>query len=196
MDIVSTAVLLFLVMDPLGNVPLYVSTLESVKPERRFRVLLREVLIAGVALFAFLYLGRPVIGFLGISQYAIALAGALILFIIALKMLFPDTRPNYEDELTGEPLIVPLAIPLFAGPSALATLLLLANRTDTDMLILSIGLLVAWGGSALILLSSTGIRKLLGQRGLIAMERLMGMVLVAIAVQMFLDGLGDYFKAA
>ena len=196
MDFVSVFVLLFLVMDPLGNVPLFVSTLEAVRPERRLKVLARELLIALVALFGFLAVGGHVMALLGIGPHAIAIAGALILFIIALKMLFPETRPDYEDALDGEPLVVPLAIPLLAGPSVMATLLLISGRGDTTMPVLGLALFAAWVASAVILFSSELLRRLLGKRGLIAMERLMGMILVAIAVQMFLEGLRDFLRSA
>ncbi|MEM9304558.1 MAG: MarC family protein [Pseudomonadota bacterium] len=189
MDLFSVFVLLFLVMDPLGNVPLFLSALEPVAPERRARVLIRELLIALAAMFLFLLAGPQLLALLGLRQEAIGIAGAIILGIIAMKMIFPGARPDYADEPDGEPLVVPLAIPLLAGPSILATVLLLAGRDDTAMPVLAAGLFLAWAGSAVILLASGKLRDWLGRRGLIAMERLMGMVLVAIAVQMFLDGL-------
>lgn len=189
MDLLSVFILLFLVMDPLGNVPLFLSTLEHVPEARRARVLLRELLIALVALFGFLFAGAPVLAVLGIEQAAIAIAGAIILGMIALKMLFPGMKPDYEDDLDGEPLVVPLAIPFLAGPSTLATLLLLAGNEDADLAILATAMVLAWLATALILLTAPWLRRMLGRRGLIAVERLMGMVLVAIAVQMFLDGL-------
>ena len=195
MDMLSIFILLFLVMDPLGNVPLFIATLEQVPDQRRTRVLLRELVIALAALFGFLLVGERAMTLLGIRQEAIAIGGALILFIISLKMLFPGTRPDYEEEFGGEPLVVPLAIPFLAGPSALATLLLLAGNEDADLGVLSAALLLAWLASALILLSSNFLGRWLGRRGLVAMERLMGMVLVAIAVQMFLDGLRVFLAA-
>ena len=189
MDLFSVFVLLFLVMDPLGNVPLFLSALDPVRPERRARVLVRELFIALGAMMGFLFAGEHVLGLLGLRQESIAMAGGLILGIIAMKMLFPGARPDYGDEFDGEPLVVPLAIPLLAGPSILATVLLLAGRGDTPMTVLSAGLFLAWAGSAVILLASSKLRDLLGRRGLVAMERLMGMLLVALAAQMLLDGL-------
>lgn len=185
-------ILLFLVMDPIGNVPLFLSTLEKVKDERRTIVLVRELVIALVVLLAFLFLGDRIVSVLGIGQPAIAISGSIILGIISLRMIFPRPKTEPDDDPGGEPLVVPLAIPLIAGPSALATLLLLGGRDDVSREILTVALIVAWIASAAILMMSRLIRRLIGRRGLIAMERLMGMVLVAIAVQMFLDGLASH----
>ena len=193
MTFTSTAVLLFLVMDPLGNVPSFVSTLALVAPERRRRVLLRELLIALAALMGFLFFGRQVVGFLGLRDESIAIAGGIVLFLISLRMLFPGA-PRDAHELSGEPLVVPLAIPMVAGPSALATLLLLAGQPGAQPLFLAGALLTAWSFSAVILLASGALHRLLGERGLLALERLMGLLLVALAVQMLLDGLKGYLS--
>lgn len=187
-DTLSAALLLFLVMDPLGNVPLFLSSLEHVGPERRRRVLVRELLIALAALLAFHFLGGTLLGLLGIRTESLRVAGGIILFIIAIRMIFPDPNRHLVDDLDGEPFIVPLAIPFVAGPSAFATLLLLGQSKNLPSSAVVAALLVAWGGTALILLGAVQIGRLLGRRGLIAVERLMGMLLVALAVQMFLDG--------
>lgn len=193
MEILSAAVLLFLVMDPLGNIPLFLSTLSTVEEKRRVKIIARELLIALLALVLFLLGGDALMGFLGLRQESLSIAGGIIIFLISLKMIFPNARGGApEDELSGEPFIVPLAIPLVAGPSAFATLLLLSSRPDTSFGSLGIALLVAWGISAVILMASTLLQKVLGIRGLIAVERLMGMLLVALAVQMFLDGVKSY----
>lgn len=188
MTFASAAVLLFLVMDPLGNVPPFVAVLARVAPERRTTVLVRELVMALVALLAFLFFGRQVIGFLGIREESIAIAGGIVLFLISLRMLFPGSA-GADSEPREEPFIVPLAIPLVAGPSALATLLLLAGRPGADPLVLAGALLAAWLVSAVILLSAPLLQRVLGAHGLVAMERLMGLLLVALAVQLFLDGL-------
>ena len=191
-DILSAAILLFLVMDPLGNIPLFLTVLERVPESRRQRIIARELIIALVALILFLVVGGPFLDFAGIRQESLSVAGGIVVFLIALRMIFPTGRSSQpEEELAGEPFVVPLAIPLVAGPSAFATLLLLSRQATTSTLLLA--LLVAWAATAAILLASTGLRRFLGRRGLIAMERLMGMVLVALAVQMFLDGLKVYF---
>ena len=197
MDIISAATLLFLVMDPLGNVPIYLSVLDKVDPARRTRVVVRELLLALAVLVVFLYFGRYLLGFLQLSQHAIRIAGGVILFLIALKMVFPVARGSHaDDEMEGEPLLVPLAIPLVAGPSAMAVVMLLATNDPTRMTEWLLALLAAWFLSSLILVSATGLKRFLGRRGLIAMERLMGMVLVAVAVQMLLEGIAAYLQPA
>jgi MarC family membrane protein len=197
MDIISAATLLFLVMDPLGNVPIFLSILDKVDPARRTRIVLRELLLALAVLVLFLFCGRYLLGFLQLSQEAIRIAGGIILFLIALKMVFPVARSAHaEDEIDGEPLLVPLAIPLVAGPSTMAVVILLATNDPSRMPEWLLALLAAWLLSSLILLSATGLKRLLGRRGLIAMERLMGMLLIAVAVQMLLEGIAAYLAPA
>lgn len=192
MTLVSAAFLLFLVMDPLGNVPPFVSTLSRVAPERRTKVLARELLIALGALLLFLFFGRPLLGLFGIREESLAIAGGIVLLLISLRMLFPGAVAG-DEELEGEPFVVPLAIPLVAGPSSLATILLLAGRPDANPWALSGALLLAWSASSAILLLSPLIQRALGRRGLVALERLMGLLLVALAVQLFLDGVKATF---
>ncbi len=187
MDLLTPVVTLFLVMDPVGNVPIFLSVLKTVEQSRRRRVLLREIGIAFVVLAIFLAGGRQMMRFLGLEQPAIGIAGGIVLFLIALRMVFPSEHAARGPLPDGEPFIVPLAVPLVAGPSALATLLLLQSTTPLPMLFAA--LTIAWAISAAILLSSTFLYRILGERGLIAMERLMGMLLVMVAVQMLLNGL-------
>jgi len=193
MEIISAATLLFLVMDPLGNIPIFLSVLEDVAPERRTRVLIRELLLAFVVLVLFLFFGQYVLGFLQLSQHSIRIAGGIILFLIALKMVFPVKRSAHTvEEIQGEPLLVPLAIPMVAGPSAMAIVMLMATNNPDRMMDWLLALFVAWLLSSLILISANGLKRFLGQRGLIAMERLMGMLLIALAVQMLLEGISAY----
>ena len=188
MDVVSAIVTLFLVMDPLGNVPLFLSVLKTVDPHRRRAVLLREILFAYAVLVVFLLLGRPLLRFLGLEPEAIGIAGGIVLFLIALRMIFPSHGTLSGEPLEGEPFVVPLAIPLVAGPSTLATLLLLESAASSTTGSLMLAVTIAWALTGVILLSSTFLYRVLGERGLIAMERLMGMLLVMVAVQMLLDG--------
>jgi len=193
MDFISAATLLFLVMDPLGNIPVFLSVLDKVAPGRRTWVLFRELLLALVVLVAFLYAGEMVLGFLGLSEHSIRIAGGIILFIIALKMVFPVARAAHaEDEIQGEPLLVPLAIPMVAGPSTMAVIMLLSTNEPGRMTDWLLALLAAWLISSVILISATALKRFLGQRGLIAIERLMGMLLIALAVQMLLQGISAY----
>ena len=190
MELLTPIVTLFLVMDPLGNVPLFLSVLRTVDPARRRAVLMREVAIAYVVLATFLLIGRYLMRFLGLEQSAIGIAGGIVLFLIALKMIFPSDTGMRNPQVEGEPFIVPLAVPLIAGPSALATLLLLQSSTPPRMLF--IALTAAWGITGAILLSSTFLFRILRERGLIALERLMGMLLVMVSVQMLLNGLSAF----
>ncbi|MDT8438630.1 MAG: MarC family protein [Wenzhouxiangellaceae bacterium] len=194
MDLIGAFVLLFVVMDPLGNIPIFLSVLETVAPERRGRVLARELLLALVILFAFLFGGQYLLAALHLSQYSISVAGGIILFLIALKMIFPVPRQMREDEPDehDEPFLVPLAVPLVAGPSAMAILLLLATRHPDQLGVWSLALFLAWVATAAILATAPLLKHILGKRALIAMERLMGMLLVAIAVQMFLEGVTEF----
>ncbi|MFO7763309.1 MAG: YhgN family NAAT transporter [Wenzhouxiangellaceae bacterium] len=195
MDLIGAFVLLFVVMDPLGNIPIFVSVLDHVRPERRYKVLARELLIALAILFAFLFGGQYLLAALHLSQYSVSVAGGIILFLIALKMIFPVPRQMRADEEPDddeEPFLVPLAVPMVAGPSAMAILLLLATRHPDRLGLWSLALFLAWAATAVILAAAPLIKHLLGKRGLIAVERLMGMLLVAISVQMFLEGITEF----
>lgn len=194
MTFASAAVLLFLVMDPLGNVPLFVSALAGVPVERRTRVLVRELLIALGVLLGFLFGGRATLDLLGIREESISIAGGIVLFLISIRMLFPAHQGGQGEPVRTEPFIVPMAIPLLAGPSTFATLILLAGQAGAGPAHLVGALLAAWAASAAILLASPALDRLLGERGLMAMERLMGLLLVALSVQMFLDGVAVYLR--
>jgi multiple antibiotic resistance protein len=179
-------------MDPLGNVPIFLSILKDVKEERRRIVLFRELLFALIILFSFLFFGSYVVGALGLRQESISIAGAIILFLIAIKMIFPQKGGTVSNPSGGEPFLVPLAIPLIAGPSILATLTLMARSEPGKLGEWSLAIIIAWSVSAVVLMSSPWLFKIFRERGLIAIERLMGMILVALSVQMFLDGIAMY----
>ncbi len=185
---ISAAVLLFLVMDPLGNIPFFLSALKPVEPARQTFVIVRELLIALGVLVLFLFLGQHILNLLGISEPALTLSGGVILFLIALRMIFPSHETSMREDVSGEPFIVPLAIPYVAGPSALATELLLMSREPERWLEWLIALALAWGASSVILLCSGYLRRVLGEKGVTALERLMGMILVAVSIQMVLSG--------
>ena len=194
MTFASATILLFLVMDPLGNVPLFVSALAGVPVERRTRVLVREMLIALGVLLGFLFGGRATLDLLGIREESISIAGGIVLFLISIRMLFPAQHGATGEPVRAEPFIVPMAIPLLAGPSTFATLILLAGQVGAGPAHLAGALLAAWTASAAILLASPALHRLLGERGLMAMERLMGLLLVALSVQMLLDGVAVYLR--
>jgi len=176
-------------MDPVGNIPPFLSVLKTVPAARRRIVLVREILLAYGVLLVFFFLGNYVLRFLRLEQETISIAGGIVLFLIALRMIFPHEGSVVGDPLEGEPFLVPLAIPLFAGPSTLAALLLLQRTFPGDSTSLLIAITIAWVIGGTILLSSTFFYRLLRERGLIAIERLMGMLLVMVAVQMLVNGL-------
>lgn len=184
----SAALLLFLVMDPIGNVPIFLSALANVAPKRRVWVVLREMLIALVILIAFLFGGEFLLDLMGVSDPALEISGGILLFLIAIKMVFP-ARPIEGDTIEGEPLIVPLAVPMIAGPSAIATVLVILGRAPERWPEWFLALLIAWGASCVILVSAAKLSRRLGKRGLIALERLMGMIVVALGVEMIVRGI-------
>lgn len=194
-DIASAAVTLFLVMDPLGNVPIFNAVLSKLEPARRTRVVARELLIALVILAAFLLVGDRLLAFLGLTQSSLNIAGGVLLFIISLRMIFPMRRESGEDPHTDDPFIVPLAVPLVAGPSTIAVLLLLSSNDPGRLGEWALALLFAWLGAALLLLSSPKILSVIGERGSRALERLMGMILVILATQMLLNGVRDFVES-
>lgn len=194
MEILTAATTLFLIMDPLGNVPVFISLLKNVAPERRRLVLIRELVIAYLVMLVFLISGQHLLKFLNLKQESISIAGGIVLFLIAIRMIFPAEGGIMGEQTDEEPFIVPLAIPMVAGPSTLAALLLMAQSAPKRMSNWVLALTAAWVVTAAILLASPLFFRLLRQRGLTAMERLMGMLLVMMSVQMFLDGLAEYLR--
>ena len=189
MDIVSATILLILVMDPFGNMPLVISVLQNVEPGARTKVVLRECAIAYALLLAFMFGGHQFMRLLRLSDTALGIAGGLILFLIALRMVFPHAEGIFGETGDRGTFIVPLAIPAIAGPSALATVLLLVSREPARVWEWVAALSFAMLVSALVMISAQGLSRWIGRRGIIAMERLMGMVLTAIAVEMLLAGI-------
>lgn len=192
MTIAAAALLLFLILDPLGNIPIFLSMLRTLSPERQRYVLARELLIALGVLMMFLWGGKYALEVMHLRQDSVSIAGGIVLFLIGIRMIFPPPEGLMGELPDGEPFIVPLAIPLVAGPSGMAAVLLLGSNEPDRLMEWSLALMIAWGATAAILFSATYLYKLLGMRVLTAVERLMGMLLVAISVQMFLDGLVGY----
>ncbi|WP_320171013.1 MarC family protein [Maridesulfovibrio sp.] len=183
---------LFLIMDPLGNLPVCLSMLKDFSPRRQRRILLRELLFALFITVLFMYLGAGLMNVLNIHQSTLRIAGGVILFIISMKMIFPKTDGN-ATEAEKDPFIVPIAVPLFAGPSLLAAVMVYGSRGDGNLTVLS-GVLLAWGASVIIMLTGPALARLLGQRGLRACERLMGLILILLSVQMLEDGIAYYIN--
>lgn len=192
MTLYSAAITLLLIMDPLGNIPFFLSILKKVPPQKRQYIILRESCIALLILVLFLFFGQYILESMHISQPALAISGGVILFLIALRMIFPHPDHNGSQQ-TEEPFIVPLAVPLIAGPSTMTMVMLLAHQAPYELLRWLGALFIAWIISTAILLFANNLRRILGERGLTAIERLMGMVLTMMAVQMFLTGIEQFF---
>ena len=189
--IFSTAILLFFILDPLGNVPLLLSILKNIDKKRHATIIVREMVIGLIILLIFLFFGEHFLSLFHLQTEAITIAGGIIFFVIALKMIFPNSDGSdlFATTKGDEPLVVPIAMPMIAGPAALATLLVLAKTNAEHTSELFASLLLAWLLSAMVLLFSTQLYKILRTKGLKALERLMGMLLLIMSVQMFIDGI-------
>ncbi|MCU6433134.1 MarC family protein [Undibacterium sp. Jales W-56] len=194
-DFIQSFILLTLVTDPFGNVPIFVSALSHVSPERRWRVVVRECAIAFALLLLFMFFGRHFLTAMQLSDASLRIGGGVILFLIALRMVFPQEGGIFGDvEEDHEPFIVPLAIPALAGPSALATVLLFSSSSKLDIAVHVAALTsvaVVW---LVVLLSAERMQRVLGKRVMTAFERLMGLILTAASVEMLLAGIRDYLK--
>ena len=195
MTITAAALLLFFILDPLGNIPVFLSLLKELPPARQRKVLARELLIALGVLMLFLWGGQYALDLLHLKQESVSIAGGIVLFLIGLRMIFPTAEGVMGDVPGGEPFIVPLAIPMIAGPSGMAAVMLLGSQEPDRMGDWMLALTLAWLATAAILFCATWLKKWLGMRALTALERLMGMVIVAISVQMLLDGISSYLRA-
>ena len=194
-DIASASVTLFFIMDPLGNVPVFNAVLSKFNSARRTFVVARELCIALVILLGFLFAGNSILSFLGLSQSSLNIAGGILLFIISLRMIFPRSAARDEIEGTEDPFLVPLAVPMIAGPSTIAILLLLSSSQPDRLAEWSIALFLAWLGTTVLLVASPFLLRILGMRGSRALERLMGMILVILATQMLLNGIRDFVQS-
>lgn len=188
----SATILLVLITDPIGNIPIFANALRHVAPERRVRVILREISIAFVLLLTFMFVGESFLRVMNLSELALQIGGGVILFLIALRMVFPPPAGATEDEPTAEPLIVPLAVPAIAGPSALATVLLLVSQQPGQRMEWIGALCVTMAISATVLVSAERVLRVIGTRLVVAVERLMGLVLVSVAVEMLLRGIKTF----
>ena len=194
MTVFSAIFLLFLIMDPIGNVPLFLSTLKNVPIERRRKIIIRELLIALLVLLFFMFTGKYILQLLQIAQSSLGIAGGIMLFIIAIKMIFPGRRNLFDHSDNMEPLVVPLAVPLLAGPSAIAAVILLMAQEPSRWLEWMVALVVAWLVAGIILVSSETLGRRLGVRALLAIERLMGILLMLVSVDLILDGIKQTFN--
>lgn len=192
MTLYTATITLILVMDPLGNIPIFLSILKNFDFNTQRRIIIRETVIAFVVLSVFLFFGKYIMEGLRITTSALSIAGAIILFLIAIRMIFPADVKEGDDHNIEEPYIVPLAVPLTAGPSAIAIVMLFVTQNPQHLSLLFSAVSIASVIFLIIMLLSRYLMRLLGNRGLIAIERLMGMILTTIAVQMFLSGMYSY----
>lgn len=192
--IISTAIVLTFILDPFGNVPLLLTILKDIDRKKHRRIIIREMLIGLVILLFFLFAGRSFLNLFHLETTSVSIAGGLIFLIIALKLIFPPANGGNIFASTGEPFIVPIAMPMVAGPSALATIMVMSNSPENTLPQLFISLMIAWGVSSAILISSPLFFRILRKRGLVALERLMGMLLLIMAVQMLMDGIGGFVR--
>ena len=190
----SATILLILITDPIGNIPIFANALKNVAPARRPWVILREVLIAFVLLLTFMFVGDSFLRVMNLSELSLQIGGGVILFLIALRMIFPPSAGPETNEMHAEPLIVPLAIPAIAGPSALATVLLLVSQAPERRLEWIAALCVTMTVSAIVLVLAERIQRVAGDRFVIALERLMGLVLVSVSIEMMLRGIKTFAK--
>ncbi|ANZ22642.1 antibiotic transporter [Buchnera aphidicola (Diuraphis noxia)] len=193
-EIISTTILLILIMDPLGNLPIFMTILKHLEEKRRRIVVIREMIIALIIMLLFLFIGEKILIILNLKTETVSISGGIILFLIAVKMIFPPEENQNNTTNHEEPFLVPLAIPLVAGPSLLATLMLLSHQYLNHMFYLVGSLLIAWCFTIITLLLSGSFLKLFGTKGVNALERLMGLILIMLSTQMFLDGIKIWFK--
>jgi MarC family membrane protein len=191
----SATILLIVITDPLGNIPLFISNMRKVKKERRFKVIVRECAIAFAVLLFFMLFGRQMLSLLRLSEETLKIAGGIILFLIALNMIFPGTGVAVgQDGTTDEPFIVPIAIPLVSGPSAMVTSMLIAGADPSRMLEWIAALAVTIAVTFVVFFASDKIREALGGQVISAIEKLMGLVLTAMSIEMLLSGVATYIR--
>ena len=192
---ISATVLLILITDPLGNIPIFISALQRVQPNRRSKVIFRECAIAFAVLLFFMLFGRSFLGLLHLTDQSLRVAGGVILFMIAVRMIFPQGGTvEGEGHEPKEPFIVPIAIPMIAGPSAMATVMLIVNRSPNKLLEWIGALAITILATLVVFLSSIKIKEVLGEQVILAIERLMGLLLCSLAVEMLLGGMAAYLK--
>lgn len=190
MDILHIAVTIFLIMDPFGNFPVILSLIKNYNEKEKFKIIIRELLFALIVIFIFIFFGKTIMNFLGLKEESVSIAGGIILFLIAIKMIFPSSEPMFGKE--NELYLVPIAIPMIAGPSLLATLILFSSQYNLSIVLSAAS--ASWLISALIIIISLKFSKLIPNRVFNAIEKLMGMLLISLSVQILLDGIAKYLS--
>lgn len=194
MTLFNVAFMLFLIMDPIGNVSSFLSLVKEIPPKKQLWIIVREMLIALGFMLLFNEIGEYIFNLLHISDTVVRLSSGLILFLVAIKILFPSVDSPRANLPKGEPFVIPLAIPLIAGPALLATIMLYAHDIPSRPLMFG-AILLAWVAASIVLLAAPYLKKMLGDNGLMACERLMGMILVLLAIQRFAEGVQLFIKS-
>ena len=193
-EVMSLSFSFFLLMDPIGNIPFFITILNPIPEERKKKIIAREMLIALFTILVFAVVGEKLLDLLDISMQTLSISGGIILFIIALRMIFSnDAAETSSNVTTKEPFIVPLAIPLIAGPSILAAVMIFAKK-ESNSLTLILSIIIAWIISFIILLLSQNLKKVLNENTILALQRLMGLILTFIAIEMLLKGVVVFIK--
>jgi multiple antibiotic resistance protein len=192
-SIISIAVTLFLIANPVGTIPVVLSLVRGLPFDRQKKVLFREAMIALLLALFFQFFGKVFLGALNIQQFAVTLGGGVAVFLVSLKMIFPVDHQEGDAAAKTEPLVVPIATPLIAGPGLLAVIMLYSQQ-ESDILKMTGAILIAWIGITAVLTFSPYVQKLLGRRGMIALEQLMGMVLAMMSVDMLVNGTMLFLK--
>ena len=194
MTLFTMAFSLFLLMDSIGNIPIYLSILKEIDPKRQRFIIMRELIIALIIIIAFYFTGDYLLNILKITRQAVLISGGIILFIIGVKLIFPNPEGGFKWTAGKEPFLVPLAVPLVSGPAVLAAVMLYSHQNLSHLIAIG-AILIAWVLTTIVLICSVPLKRLLGERGLAACESFTGLVLIMIAVQMFLNGLSSFFNS-
>jgi len=194
MTLLSSAAVLFFILDPFGNVPKVLVVLKNIEKRRREQILIRELLIALGIMVLFLFAGHTFLELMHVSQKSLSVGGGFLLLLIAIRMVFPPTAQGAEGDDAEEPFIVPLAVPYFAGPASLATIAVMGSGEPSERMVWLGAIVLAWFIASTIMFFGSRLAGLIGKRGLIATERLMGMILIAIAVEMLFTGIGEFIQ--
>ncbi len=192
LSFISIIMVLFIIMDPIGNIPAYLNLVKGLTPSRQRYIVCREMLIALAFMILFNYIGEFIFSILDISDITVRLSSGVILFLTALRILFPTSNGLRSNLPSGEPFITPLAVPLIAGPSLLATIMLFARLEPSQPLMLG-AIFIAWLLALVVLLLAPLFKRYLGINGLTAAERLMAMILVMLSIQRFLEGIEEFY---
>jgi multiple antibiotic resistance protein len=189
---IESALLLFLVIDPFGNLPFVLAVLSGSEKRHYRKTILRETVLAFLVLLLFALAGEALLGYLNIERASLMVAGGVILFLISLKMIFQSAKDVFAGDYSRDSFLFPIAVPCLAGPSAITTVMILRSQQQTDLLGLLLALLAVLMATFIVFLLGRRLSDWLGERGIRAVEKLMGLLLNLVAVNMLLIGVRDF----